>query len=600
MFYEISNVVFNHKPTKWEITHKNPFHASKRKGNDYFLVEDKPQALFDVFQRGHCIKPHAPTSPRQAIAHTIVLDFDNLTKEQCEFVKSIVDGAYEFKNGEHEGLVMCGDYSVGTKVRLHENEDIPNYVPPKWGYKVFYPIERVVMKEEIYDAFLEAVAFFNPIFPMDEVRRVFKAWVRCNNNKKRNDRLKVTDPIFNGWVLPDVAMLNNFRNQITYGVDVGQREKVKDIGDETISRYSASMSKFPSTSKGDWRQGLWEANEVGEAKVEQRDEKVKATVLGMLKESIQTQGKTHLPTSKPQFSQMLGIETFNDLVLPQEDMRRLNAACWGKTKNLSIDLYKMKLDATLIGKTIARLAYELKHQDANSRFPNGVGRWMVEDCISFFKSIHGMQVFSILDDKQASVVLDAMARAISKALDTFKEWRTREKLKRTLSDPIVIEARDKWRRTRDCEDGKSYLQLREEDFKRRMSNPPSMPYAYRRRGLKKELVQDALRRMDAIPTIQDWVEWVKRNMTNRDGVVDDDAMASWYREYREKWNEMHKASKIQCKKRKSKWAELFQGKSLQEIEAIINGQEISKQMKYKLRKRYLSLDFNDIGFDDIV
>ena len=285
MFYEISNVVFNHKPTEWEITHKNPFHASKKSkvGNDYYLVEDKPQNLFDVFQRGHCIKPHAPTTPKLAVAQTIILDFDNLTKEQCDFIKSIVDGKYEFKHCECEGLEMRGDYSAGTKVRLHENKDIPNYVPPRWGYKVFYPIHRVVMKDEIYDAFLEAVAFFNPTFPMDEVRRVFKAWVKCNNNKKRDDRLKVTDPIFEGWVLPDVAMLNNFRNQITYGVDVGQREKVKTIGDEAISRYSASMSKFPSTSKKDWWQGLWDANEIGDAKVEQLDAKLKVKVFGMLK-----------------------------------------------------------------------------------------------------------------------------------------------------------------------------------------------------------------------------------------------------------------------------------------------------------------------------
>ena len=587
MFYEISNVVFNHKPTEWEITHKNPFHASKKSkvGNDYFLVEDKPQNLFDVFQRGHCIKPHAPSTPRLAVAHTIVLDFDNLTKEQCDFVKSIIN---EAKDG------MCGAYSAGTKVRLHENEGITNYVLPKWGYKVFYPIERVVMKEEIYNAFLEAVAFFNPNFPMDEVKSVFKSWAKCNNNKKRNDRLKVTDPIFEGWVLPDVAMLNNFRNQITYGVNVEQIEKIKVIDDMTISRYSASMSKFPSTSKKDWPQGLWEANEVGEAKSERRDDERREKMLKMLKASTSTQGATHLPTSKPQFAQMVGTTTFNDLVLPFEDLRRLMAACWSKSKNLSVDMYKMKLDATLIGKTVARLAYELYFQDTNEMFKSRITQWMVEDCISYFKSIHGMNVFAIFDARQANVVLEVMARSIVKATSTYKDWRTREKLKITLSDPKVIEAREKWKRTKDGEDGKAYFQLREEDFKKRMSNPPKMPYAYRRRGLKKEMVRDALYRLEAISTVQDWVTWVKMNLTKRDGVVNDDVIASWYRDYREKWNETHNASKIQCKKHKSKWYDLFQGKSLGEIEAYINGLEISKQMKYKLRKQYLCLDFNDV------
>ena len=30
MFYEISNVVFNHKPTEWEIRHRNPFYPTKK------------------------------------------------------------------------------------------------------------------------------------------------------------------------------------------------------------------------------------------------------------------------------------------------------------------------------------------------------------------------------------------------------------------------------------------------------------------------------------------------------------------------------------------------------------------------------------------
>lgn len=583
MFYEISNVVFNHKPTNWEIRHKNPFYPSKKSklGNDYFLVEDTPQNLFKMFQLGHCIKPHAPSTTSLAVAHTIVLDFDNLTKEQCDSIKSIVN---EAKDG------MCGDYSAGTKVRLHENEGISDCVLPKWGYKVFYPIERVVMKEEIYNAFLEAVAFFNPNFPMDEVKRVFKSWLKCNNNKKCNDRLKVTDPIFKEWILPDVAMLNSFRSQITYGVNVEQIEKIKVIDDMTISRYSASTTKFPSTSKKDWPQGLWEANEVGEAKSERRDDERRDKILKMLKASTSTQGETHLPTSKPQFAQMLGMDTFNDLVLPFEDLRRLMAACWSNTKNLSIDLYKMKLDATLIGKTVARLGCELKIHDANCK----VGQWVMEDCISYFKSIHGMQVFAIFDAKQTDVVLEAMSRAIDKAISTFKEWRTREKLKITLSDPKVLEAREKWKRTKDKEDGEAYFKLREEDFKKRMANPPSMPYVYRRRGLKKEMVLRALNRLVKLTTIEDWIEWVKMNLMKQDGVVDDEVIGSWYREYRERWNETHETNKIHNKQHKSKWSEIFKGKSYKEIEEIIDGLDISKQMKYKLRKQYLCLDFNDV------
>jgi hypothetical protein len=586
MNYEISNVVFNHKPTKWEITHRNPFHATKKNkvGNEFFLVSDAPQNLFKVFQLGHCIKPHAPTNTKLAIAHTIILDFDNLTKEQCDFIKAIVNGAYGFKDG------MCGDYSAGTKARLHENKDIADYILPKWGYKVFYPIERVVMKEEIYDAFLEAVAFFNPTFSMDEVERVFKAWVKCNNNKKRDDMLKVSDPIFKGWILPDVAMLNSFRTQITYGVNVEQREKFNVIDDMTISRHASSMSKFPSTGKKDWCQGLWEANDIKEdAKCDSKDESNKRTmekILGMLKDSTFTQDPIHLPTSRPQFAQMLGMTTFNDLVLPHEDIRHLMAACWGKSKNLSIDIYKMKLDANAIGKTMARLAYELRFQDTKGRFKDRIPNWMVEDCISFFKSIHGMNVFTILDKKQANVVLEAMARSIVKAISTYKDWRTRQKLKATLSDPIVIEAREKWRMTKDGEDGKAYFKLLENDIQKRMGNPPKIPYAYRRRGLKKEMIHRALNNLVMLPTIQDWIEWVKKNLNKGDGIFTDDVIGSWYREYREKWNETHESDKINHKHHKSKWSETFKGKSYDEIEEIIKDIP-SKQTRCRLRKEYL-------------
>ena len=587
MFYEISNVVFNHKPNEWEIRHRNPFHATKKNkvGKDYFLVVDTPQNLFKMFQLGHCIKPHAPSNPRLAIAHTIVLDFDNLNEGQCEFVKSIVNGRCEFKDG------MCGDYSAGTKARLHENMGIPNYIPPKWGYKVFYPIHRVVMKEEIYDAFLEAVAFFNPTFPMDEVERVFKAWVKCNNNKKRDDMLKVSDPIFNGWILPDVAMLNSFRTQITYGVDVEQKEKIKVIDDMTISRYASSdMFKFPSTTKKDWCEGLWEANDLKEAKSPPQDKAKVDRIVAMLKSQLNKDEPIHLPTSRPQFAQMLGANTFNDLVLPFEDIRHLMAACWNTSRNLTIDMYKMKKNATLIGKTMARLAYEFRVQSkvkvANPRSRGEVIKWMVMDCASFFKSIHGMNIFAILDEKQRNVVLEAMARSIAKAFSTFDEWKTREKLKRTLTSPKVIEARERWKRTKDKDDGKTYFKLLEDDIKARMSNPPSLPYAYRRRGLKKEMIHHALNRLVMLPTVDDWIGWVKMNLTKQDGVVDDDAIGSWYREYREKWNETHEVEKIQHKHHKSKWSEAFKGKSRDEIEAIIKDIP-SKQTRCRLRKEYL-------------
>ena len=68
--------------------------------------------------------------------------------------------------------------------------------------------------------------------------------------------------------------------------------------------------------------------------------------------------------------------------------------------------------------------------------------------------------------------------------------------------------------------------------------------------------------------------------------VTDDVIGSWYREYREKWNETHETEKIQHKHHKSKWSETFKGKSRDEIEAIIKDIP-SKQTRCRLRKEYL-------------
>ena len=123
--------------------------------------------------------------------------------------------------------------------------------------------------------------------------------------------------------------------------------------------------------------------------------------------------------------------------------------------------------------------------------------------------------------------------------------------------------------------------------KREWTTHPKIPYAYRRRGLKKEMICHALNGNAMLPSIEDWIEWVKKNLEKRDGVFTDEIIGSWYREYREKWNETHESDKIKHKHHKSKWAEIFKGKSYDEIEEYINGLNVSKQMKYKLRKQYL-------------
>ena len=90
MFYEISNVVSNHKYTERERQYNNPFSKTNKKTRQVYLVKDNPQYLFKVYSLGHCLRPHPFKDAKNADVNTIVLDFDNLTQLQYDSVKSIV------------------------------------------------------------------------------------------------------------------------------------------------------------------------------------------------------------------------------------------------------------------------------------------------------------------------------------------------------------------------------------------------------------------------------------------------------------------------------------------------------------------------------
>ena len=193
MKYEVSNIVFKTKPTGGQMQKKYPFRRHKEQVH---LVDDTPQNLYLTYSRGFSVKPHPFTKDtlHNAKVNCIILDFDHLTKSQSEFVDAVVKGKYQFKG-------IYGDYSAGTKTRLYENRDIPNYENPKWGYKVFYPADCLCVWREINEAFIDAVGFFNPFFTMEQVRDVWTKWLKANNHKGEDG---IDNPLFKDWILPDV------------------------------------------------------------------------------------------------------------------------------------------------------------------------------------------------------------------------------------------------------------------------------------------------------------------------------------------------------------------------------------------------------------
>lgn len=588
MYYEISNVVFNHKLTKWEIEHANPFSKTTGRGKnkrrqDFFLTKDYPRNLFAVYSSGFCIKPHAFSEDGDMFLNSIVLDFDNLTEIQCEFVKYVVNGKYEFKK-------MYGDYSSGMKTEMFLNEGIEGWKPTKWKYKVFYPVENCLSTyEDVNEKFIEAVAFFNPTRTMEEVREIWAKWRKANNRKD-----KISDPIFKDWILPDVQMANNTRNQITYSVDPSQPEKVKQFDDTWLYRHLpvAGSGKYPTTSKYDYKGLDWKIEE-SKPEIERKkpiDEAVEECEKIILANIHFPYDKFNLPISKAGFSRLLHRNHFTDLVVGSSGLTLLLAKVFKKHSegtDLTVKMDDMKKDASLSGKCFARILAEIRRQGLTTSMKEEA----LQDSIRAFKEIHGQKVFNVLSKKETNLIVHEMARSFISAWLNYRSWRSIQRLMKVNVNPKVIEARNRWRDTKDEYDrGEFYRELNKDIMERlKESQKPEYdcPYDFHRRGFKAEVFSILMNGEIKIETPEDFISRMRIDIVpSSDGEYSDDLLRKWYVQYKTMWNREYPENPIGRKSKKGKWAELFKGKSQDEINEIIDSLEISKQMKYKLKEQY--------------
>ena len=654
MEYEISNTISNHKYDGWEISHKRPF----KKGMQCFLVEDKPYALYEVFKRGHCLKPHAFKDAKDAFCNTIILDFDNLTKDQYDFVRSICRGkAYSFAN-------IYGDDSSGMKTKRHEYEmsmqGIPNpppFAPKEWKFKVFYGVDQVIVTyDEIYNAFFDAICFFNPLHSKDEVEKVFRLWVMADNqslyykhegkdkdgvfhkvgDRKSNPRaLTIEDERFKGFILPDVAMLKNFRNQITYGVDVNQVEKFHTLNENDYAsspiRKLIFTSQFPSTTKDDYRGVDWkvefdtnsDANETNEPpKTIKKDEELNK-YLALFKRAIEDAKKKveeesfdsrlNFPCSKSEMAKRLGVRHLDDLVM--ENYPLVSMAMWSrinaKTRNGKVkivDLDEIFNDLNLV-KSQTRNANEYIHQckKIGKRTMEKKTLALVKDIVQIYMTKYGVDCFDKLKSKHCkrgnsnATYLDKFlvraARVMKECAHDFNSWRLKQKL---LDANLPLEKSYMkylalYRETKDFKYLKKYNEEKERILKEHRDEIESrgLEYLHIRKGLKKSLLDFA-----SIPPKMDedgFVNWAMNEIVHRLGVGEDEAkhfrprIVKWYIDYRREVNKTWKevGDGIPRKSRSSKWDSQFQNKSKDEIESIIKNEVKSKQERYYLRKKYL-------------
>ena len=652
MKYEISNTISNHKYDGWEISHKRPF----KRGVPCFLVEDNPHVLYEVFKRGHCLKPHAFKDAKNAFCNTIILDFDNLTKGQYDFVRCVCQGeAYSFAN-------IYGDDSSGMKTKRHEYEmsiqGIPNpppFSPSEWKFKVFYGVDEVIATYDgIYKAFLDAICFFNPLHSKDEVEEVFRLWVKADNQslyykhdgkdkdgafhkagerKSKPRALTIEDDRFKGFILPDVAMLKNFRNQITYGVDVNQVEKFHALNEEDYVsspiRKFLSMGKFNSTTKDDYCGVDWKVefdtnfdeNETNEPPNEIKKE-VLDKYLSAFKKAIEDakrkveeesfDSRLNFPCSKSEMAKRLGVRHLDDLVM--EDYPLVSRAMWArinaKTRNGKVkigDLDGIFNDLNLV-KSQTRNALEYIRQ-CNKMGKTTKKNWidLVEDIVQIYMTKYGVDCFDKLKSKQCKkgnakeTYLDRflmrVARMMKNSKQGFDTWRLKQKLlgaNLPLEDDYM-KYLALYRETKDFTYLKKYNEEKERILQEHRDEIDSrgLGYLHIRKGLKTSIMDAA----SFVPKMDEdgFVNWAMDEIVRIFGVGVEEAkhfkprLEKWYIDYR---REMNKAWKevgdgIPRKSRSSKWDSLFQGKSHDEIESIIKNEVKSKQERYYLREKYL-------------
>lgn len=590
MKYEISNLVSNHKYTEKDIRYHNPFskfigRGKNRRKRTCYLIDDNPKFLLEAYQYGFSMKPHAfqidgTVETKQPWVNCIILDFDNLTKEQFEFVKMVS---------------RYGDYSSGMKTWIKEHAGIPNAQPDKWKFKVFFQtIEPTLcVYEDVDKAFLCAVEFYNPYHPKDEVKAIWSAWKKANNRKS-----KICDPMFDGWILPDVAMLNNFRNQITYSINTGIDKPFLELSDDNPTFRKIGLGgmcgKYEVTSKWSYRGLDWKVEEA-KPDEELKDKPTEAQIQEIYKhlhDNCQFPYSDYsLPTTKAAFAKEIGKEHFDDLVLPTKGIAILNAARWRQIKsrqmNTDKDMDEVMKNANITAKTFSRIYAELRRQGKTDNYRNQA----LEDCCTAMKFLHGPKLFDgVLTKDEKENVLKEMARAFMWAWNGHRWWRVRQKMLRTVVNPKVLELRNKWKMTHDNDDFRKYCIELDKDIKARIVEADTIKwgYDYHRWGFKKEIIDDTL--IPGQVKLNSPDEFIGRMrmeiVTKKDGVYTDKLLTEWFYQYRAKWNSTYPENPIGRKQHKSKYEELFKGMSKDEISDTISKLQIHPNMKSRLRNKY--------------
>lgn len=637
MKISLGNAIYNHKPTDADMKWHSGFQNKNKQPIACPVREDTVENYAFAYDNGLCVKGYRFTSEKDIFKRTFVCDFDNLTEEQYNKVVELV------KNNPHGLRRIQGRPSSGMKVDLFNHEGIPDWKPAKWKYKVFFPLDEfygnngvMCVREEVERAYLDVVQFFNPCYERERIEEVARLWLKANNqsiyykhgkNKGllRNNppALVIEDPIFKDWILPDPVEVKNPRHQITYSVVPEMKEPFMFLKDDDWEKIlgRGMATRFPATTKADFTDIIdvpYDAKDTWEKKLSEAEKKLdnrlgeKNGTYKLVEKALngcirnQPEDGREIPTSKSGMAKKSGKNEWTDLVFDFQLASSTNRAIYTNWES-GYDMEKVKKTMKDTVKFLVRCEAELELGVNGTPTRRTVIEKTIHDLPWYASRIFGETFIENMNPKNLSGLAKSIANSIEKACDMFKAWRLEQKcLKLMEKNP---ELNCQWRMARarlgETANFEEYYKTKNElesavlEQARRIE----YPYVFVRRGLKKEMVEHALK--EARPMSKtEFVRFVMDKTVEQDGCVDEEKVEGWFRDYQSRFNKVQrmdlgneevygqmngyqlKNGKVR-KQRKSHYDELFKGKNKEEISSIIDNMNISRGRKSQLRKDWL-------------
>ena len=638
MKISLGNATYNHKPDQNDMVWHSGFLNCKRQPISCPIIEDTATNYAWAYDNGLCVKGYMFKTEKDIWKHTFVCDFDNLTEAQYNKVIELVKTC---------GLkTIQGRQSSGMKMDCYQHEGIPDWKPSKWKYKVFFPLDEfynsngvMSIREEVEKAYFDIVWFFNNATAQSREKSddVARLWLKANNQSKfykhgkkkglprtRHPSLVIEDPIFSNWILPDPVEVTNPRHQITYAIIPEQHEPFKYMRDEDWERifHCHMVARFPTSTKDTFTEIVdlpYDFKDELEKKISKTDEKMGEPTTSEVSQLTQAilnalkkpgKGTTpSIPTSRSKMAKMSQKNEWQDLIIDTKTAATVNRAIYSDWEyEYEMDKVKPVMFDTV--KFLTRCEVEYQFGVMGQPNKGAVLNKVVNDLPYYTTAIFGDTFIAEMNTKKLNPLARSMANKILKTYQTFKVWRLEQKTLLTMAEDPNLNS--KWMKARKqlslTMDFKAYYAIKEQLLNEvgTTAKQRQFPYIYVRRGLKKEMIDNALNEVTPM-SMEQFVDWAMVKVTAQDGLIEEEKVRKWYRDYQSRFNKNQKMGtgdemidncltgyvlkngKVlkKHKQRKSPYDEIFKGMTKEEISVWIDNADIHRQTKKRLKERYL-------------